>query len=276
MFLQFQAAMSQQLRTGDNGDINLTLTVCAGSGSSTVMKRKRTNADMDPVFVEQGDSKKKGALEGTGGFPFHLKPRWRNIHMQYTDQAGKNDISGKQPAYSPDDNSNPLFAVVENDDISDCQCCDAETPKSPTFRLTASHYSNKGTKCEDSPACVVGQPIGNTSSAYFWQRSMAWSDDDCSDDCSDYECQDTAFRNHNIFTTSLNLPISNSPFVPRHRDALPRRCHDGDQSNHILIVDEMRSLDKPPTLPRSYTSEIFWEEKVLDSSDLERMAKLSL
>jgi len=245
------------------------------------LKRKRKNAEINPLReAEQpvDDRKKKGTRCGTD-YPLDLRPRWRRVYTQDHHVEGRNDFV-KKPTLFPIDTCRPLQKFIINDeteDSSDCQCHKDNSLKTPTFRLHATSDPEKDRKSDDSPACVFSGPNGQDS-LYIWQRSLAWSDDDWSDDEGDHVSRDrheSEVRRYSTFfspplvsrdSSSQLTPIAHKTFAYNDRQL---NDHSSFSQHEVIPVDELRS-------PDSFTSEIFWEEKVLDTSDLERMAKLSI
>jgi hypothetical protein len=189
----------------------------------------------------------------------------------------KNDVFLLCPDYS----CRPFEMLVGADESSqealeESQCLEPASPASPTtFRELAS-------KAHDNESSNGNgfSPTGVDSHIHFWQRSMAFSDDeDESDDdssCDSHSAKDIC--NHLSFPKMLVKEFANRVDVQKapersHRLRRPRRnILQQEQPHHRTdSLDIFRAPD-----PADHTSEIFWEEKVFNAEDLEKIAKLSI
>jgi hypothetical protein len=154
------------------------------------------------------------------------------------------------------------------------------TPISASFLQlrNQSSSSNEG----DSPCSVAALTRG--CGACFWERSLAWSEDDDSDDDSIVHSRNI-MRTGSItehlsvpkhlgrkFAESTSAPLrSNRGGVPMRRPPMSRTITLESDSRHKLPGAKMfrqTDVDK--------VTEIHWEEKVLDTTAIDLMAKLSL
>ncbi len=242
----------------------------------SVSKRKRENSEINSQFdaVLVGASNKRKTLDGTGDVLLDLKPRWRRAYVKNIKHDGRNKATEARNDHRPPE---LCRRSDECDETSGSQCFDDVAPSTPTFRSLAM------SPCagDHSPASVVCE-TNYHDNFYLYQRSLAWSDEDESDEecnhesdeegnnsiCNERQCE--APRNRN-----MGLEDSNNQISQRELETWSYyRQNHSKQKNHlpyhgIVSLDKLHALDP-------HTSEIFWEEKVLDDSDLERMAKLSV
>ena len=170
-----------------------------------------------------------------------------------------------------------------------------EAPESPaTFRSQVamdkgtSYFNNSAINNEASPTGVADL-YSSTSSmrqndVYFWQRSLAWSDEDDSDSSdSDREPEDDIW--HHLSFPNIARKDSNANSTPKEQAKPPppgrrsgrRRMYMRTQRKGPHHHRRAASLNifQPPA-PVDNSSEIFWEEQVVDVDHLEQMARLSI
>ena len=155
------------------------------------------------------------------------------------------------------------------------------TPLPPSFQhfREASSGSNEG----DSPCSVAALTRG--CGACFWERSLAWSEDDDSDD--DSIVHSRTIRRSGSITEHLSVPkhlgkefaetkvatpnTGKQGGVPLRRPSMSRTITLESDSRHKLPGAKMfrqTDVDK--------VTEIHWEEKILDTTTIDLMAQLSL
>jgi hypothetical protein len=147
-------------------------------------------------------------------------------------------------------------------------------PVSPSFRkIQYRNSSNNSSLYEGDSPCGV-DALTRGCGACFWERSLAWSEDDEDSD-------DSIFYTDYGPSSSLRDHLS----VPEHLGK--EHMNDGRRSpirrsSSRIITVESDSRHKLPSAKMfrqtdvDNVTEIHWEEKVLDTSTLEMMAKLSL
>lgn len=233
-------------------------------------KRKRTNAEVEDL----DNPGKKNTVDDKRGVNFDLKPRWRRVAVRDVDQDSSDETT-ERIACHPQCRCQPSEIKLKNSAIDDASESQSHSiPKTPTFRRTAAH-PHKEELHGDSPACVVSGP-NIYDDLYLCHRSLAWSDDDWSDDEStDHQDKGCAFvrRKGDVLPTRHLLANGASPTHGSNGNYFypPQLFEKDNLDGQPLAV----SLHQYPDSPQN-TSEIFWEEKVLDVLDLERMARLSI
>jgi hypothetical protein len=153
------------------------------------------------------------------------------------------------------------------------------SPQSASFRNV--RYQSSGSNESDSPCSVDVFTRG--CGACFWERSLAWSEDD--EDDNDSIVHPAKALKNDVIREHLSVPIHlgkefdqiNTVESSRYIDTVRRpftsrtvTLETGD-SRHKLPGSKMfrqTDVDK--------VTEIHWEEKVVDTTALELMAKLSL
>lgn len=239
------------------------------STRASTRKRKSSVDTKEPDYLNGNASLNKN--DGT-------KPRWRRaVGMQERRDSRQhtNDII----LLCPDDNCRPPELLVGDDESSsqeplDLPCLEDRKLNSPiTFRTLAMKARENGDSSKDlSPTGVV-----ESGQVHFWQRSMAWSDDEGEDD-DDESCDSDAIKedicHHLCFPQMLGNECTNQDTPHRtperqHRLRRPRRKI--LQHPRTFSLDIFRAPD-----PVEHTSEIFWEEKVFTTEDLEKMATLAI
>lgn len=257
------------LSTTDEGVSTSKNLHCSKTRSPARTKRKRTNAEID----ELNNPEKKGTVDETFGVGFDLKPRWRRASVPDFKQCSSAVSTGRIASRTQGECRAPDIILKDSviDDARDAQS--HQNPKTPTFRRTATH-PHKEEVHGDSPACVVSGP-DSYDNLYLCHRSLAWSDDEWSEDESiDHEAKSCAF----VKPREDVLPYRHL-FADRAREAHRSTefiCPTQVVGKHYLDGQPLAvSWHQYPDSPQN-TSEIFWEEKVLDVLDLERMARLSI
>jgi hypothetical protein len=167
-----------------------------------------------------------------------------------------------------------LVDEIENEesDLATKSTCSSSTPRTPALFRPAVVYTKQPSSFEgDSPCAVDAINHGCMS---FWDRSLAWSededDDDDDDQCRMFEPQ----RRYGDVLEHLSIPkhLGREHAAPQPALTVPTRVRTVESnSRHRLPSAKMfRQTDV------DNVTEIHWEEKVLDTSTLELMAKLSL
>ena len=255
-------------KTADEGDSSWYNLKCAKTPSPVRTKRKRTNAE-----IEKLDN--PGTVAETLDARVDLKPRWRRV-MVPDINPGSSDVATNRNLFRADGSCHPAEIILKNSpsiiDEASSESQSRQTPKTPTFRPPATHPHKEELQGE-SPACVSGSE--SYDNLYLCHRSLAWSDDDWSDDeYNDHEAKDSAV-----------LKLKGE--VLHHQHLFDNSVFDTHQSQYNYPLQPPQNLNmngqplavpwhQYPDSPQN-TSEIFWEEKVLDILDLERMAnKLSI
>jgi hypothetical protein len=236
---------------------------CDDQDSEQISKRRKSNQVRIPFDPEMENPNEKAALNSDDVF-FDMKPRWRRAFMQELHRRDSAKNRNDMILLCPDDDCKPPEELIDEDDGADkISSKGALVPKSPTFRqgTKTSQGSGKG----DSPCGVDNFESGRV---YFWQRSLAWSEDG-EDTPKPYQDQDDV-RNHLSVPEKLGREYADdNQFVPQK------------SLRQLSLENNVRS--KGHSTPISFqridmdaTTRIHWEEKVLDASDLEMIAKLSI
>lgn len=154
------------------------------------------------------------------------------------------------------------------------------TPDTPLFR----HFRHQSTSSHESESPCSVATLTRGCGACFWERSLAWSEDD-EDDEDDiivhpiHNHEGTAIREHlsvpkhlgKDFAETQEARRCRSTMMPIRRPSSSRITTVESDSRHKLHGAKMfRQTDL------DQVTEIHWEEKVLDTTALEMMAKLSL
>lgn len=226
--------------------------------------KKRKN---DFMFdLELDNPNERAALRSDDVF-FDMKPRWRRAYMmelnrQESEINKKNDII----LLCPDDSCKPVEALIHDRAYTETILSKCETsPKSPTFRPTTSKDREK----DESPC---GVDVFEPRSVYFWQRSMAWSED------GDEPSSDNKRHDQDDIRQQLSVPAKLG------KECAPGSDYGAKKSLRPVVLQQgsrgRLSSSKTKTFRQTdvdKVTSIFWEERVLnDPGYLEKMANLSI
>jgi len=219
---------------------------------SSSKKRKINSINVSLNDPSLQNPNEMAALRSSGDVFFDMKPRWRRAYMQEMTRKREGEVV----LLCPDDSEKPLIELMgsSEDEEEDGSFTDPgterHTPEVSSFvRTPTQKHDSKPTSIadstfrevfgnDDSPCGIVeGLGCGNI---YFWQRSMAWSDDEGED-----RQQPSASARHSLRQVSMEKK-------PRNRITVPQRFQ--------------KKRDNEVT-------QIHWEEKILD---LQRLAELKL
>lgn len=196
-----------------------------------------------------------------------------NARLQQVFQK-KPDPPGNEPetpflSFRGLSNASPILEEAEQRDFNT-----PSAPLSPSFRkIQYRNSSNNSSINEGDSPCGV-DAITRGCGACFWERSLAWSEDDEDSDDSivhtDYG-PSSALRDHLSVPEHLGKEHMNDGRRSPIRRSSSRVITRESDSRHKLGSAKMfRQTDV------DNVTEIHWEEKVLDTTALEMMAKLSL
>ena len=199
----------------------------------------------------------------------------RRVHEE-TNQKTANNVF----LLCPDNTCRPPDELLVGDDevierLGSQHIFHASQPHTPnTFRAlsTKDNETQTGTK-DFSPTGVVLE----CSNVHYWQRSLAWSDDEGDEEPSDSDTSREDIRQHLAFPNIVRKEFGNNNDqqknpVRRYPRRLRRPRREGSQLHQpAASVDIFRIPD-----PGAHTAEIFWDEKVFSADDLEKMAKMSI
>jgi hypothetical protein len=253
---------------------------------------------------EEGNRKRKGGdfIERTGGIAvstttlssvptaesldFDLPSR-RSIKRDFFTRQSPRTWSAEPTKNNifflcPDIACQPLHCLV-GDDEGDTT---APTSQPPRFGLQKPGiFQADRESTELSPTSILSDSRGrDPNSVFFWRRSMAWQDSWTSDD--DDESEGRYSHSQSILRENLSVPVMQHQDLataqqihletssPDSRPPRPnvRRPRCLVYPNHGVSAIDISGI---PRTQKS-TSEIYWEEQVSDSLDLEKLAKLSL
>jgi hypothetical protein len=234
-----------------------------GINQALLNTKKRKNDEVNILFdPELENPNERAALQSDDVF-FDMKPRWRRAYMQelHRAQSAKN-MKNDVVLLCPDEDCKPLEALIHDCDYTQDKSSNYETiPKSPTFRLRVamSHGDGQG----ESPCGVDAFESGRV---YFWQRSLAWSED--GDESPQMRHDQDDIRKH------LSVPAKLG------REYAENKCDTQKSLRELALEKDFRiRASTMKSFRQTYVdkiTQIHWEEKVLDATDLEKMANLSI
>lgn len=184
----------------------------------------------------------------------------------------------------PDNSCRPPELLLVGDDEaqepSDSHFLEIASPT--TFRALATKAAHADDKvnCRKNFASPTGVVLEQQQSqVHFWQRSLAWSDDDEGGESSDSDTSKEDIWNRLSVPQMLgsrefakHADVQKIPSKTRRRVRRPRRTTRISQQHHrSASLDIFREPD-----PVEHTAEIFWEEQVFSPDDLEKLAKLTI
>jgi hypothetical protein len=201
------------------------------------------------------------------------KTRWRRASNMQESRESRKDMNDVF-LLCPDHSCRPFEMLIGEDESSqdplDSQCPEQASTGSPTtFReLSTQAHDSKGNSSNS---------FSPTSSVHFWQRSLAWSDDEEEDDesCDGNSTKEDIWQELS-FPKMLGKEYANR--VDLHQKEPERRHRPLRRPRRKILQHQPAvSLDifRAPD-PVDHTSEIFWEEKVFSVDDLEKMANLTI
>jgi hypothetical protein len=224
--------------------------------------KKRKNDEVNILFdPELENPNERAALQSDDVF-FDMKPRWRRAFMQELHRAQsaknmKNDVI----LLCPDEDCKPLEALINDCDYTQDTASTCQTiPKSPAFRLRVamSHGDGQG----ESPCGVDAFESGRV---YFWQRSLAWSED--GDESPQIGHDQDDIRQHLSVPEKLGREYADNK--RETQKSLRQLALEKDFRCRVSTTESFRQTDVDKI------TQIRWEEKVLDATNLE-MANLSI
>lgn len=251
--------------------------------ASVALHRKRKSAvDLARVLDSLGeDAHENVGLVINNGVFVDTKPRSRRASLQQMAERDRRKNANDIFLMCPDDNCRPPeFLVDESDEESDLEeyrSMDRSEGSASAFRFPAKIEESSAGSCIHSPTGVE-QKLVRHGDVYFWQRSRAWSeersdseDDERTDNRFDFS---SAIRNHQLTVPALpirGVGAENQRNISRSSRPLRSRRQSPQHRRTVSL-----NIFRPPSPTINKTAEIYWEEKVLESDDLERMAKISL
>mmetsp|Transcript_3083 Transcript_3083/g.4878 ORF Transcript_3083/g.4878 Transcript_3083/m.4878 type:complete len:325 (-) Transcript_3083:88-1062(-) len=216
----------------------------------------------------------KSALDNIGDVFSDMNSRWQRAFQQgmgYHDD--EDDEKEDHPRLDLVGRSNlkPLMDEVDSGEVRP-----PPLPTSPTFRKI--EYKHSSSLEGDSPCSV--EMFSRGCGACFWERSLAWSEDD------DDDTEDDGIVQPSTTALFANTSLREHLSVPKHLGKefaqIPERKGHFRRSSSREVTVESDSRHRLPSAKMfrqtdiDNVTEIHWEEKVLDTSTLEMMAKLSL
>jgi hypothetical protein len=217
---------------------------------------------------------RKSSIDSIGEVLSDMNARLQQVFQKKTDFHG---IRSETPLLSFRGLSN-ASSIVEEANRSDTQPA-SSIPMSPSFRQIQYKHSTSITD-GDSPCGV--DALSRGCGACFWKRSLAWSEDDEDSDDSIVQID------KKTMTLTGRNALREDLSVPKHLGKAEHITNNGRQSpvqrssSCRVITLESDSRHKLPSAKMfrqtdvDNVTEIHWEEKILDTSTLEMMAKLSL
>jgi hypothetical protein len=219
-------------------------------------KRKNDYVLFDP---EMENPNEKAALKSDDVF-FDMKPRWRRAFMQELHRQESAKEMTAVVLLCPDEQCKPPEDLIDDSDLAEKSHTNGHVlPKSPTFRQA----TRNGGGQSGSPSGVDAFERGRV---YFWERSLAWSED--GDDTVPSHRDQQDIRLHLSVPEKLGREFANSKLAGKSLRELAtgRKLN----RNRLATTKMFREADVDKV------TQIHWEEKVLDGIDLEKMAKLSI
>lgn len=231
--------------------------------------------DLSQLMYEQASENPSGTEQqnSNGGLVLGMNSRWHNSFMQDLDRHDdQNDASSLWPSDGHMGSAKSLFDEIETNESDLANSTSSLASRTPIlFRppvCTKQQSSFEG----DSP-CAVDAFTGPCFS--FWDRSLAWSEDDDEDE---HGINEPHWRSGNVLehlSVPKHLGKEHAPpqqvFTRPSRQPMSRlRTLESDSRHKLSSAKMFRQTDI------DNVTEIHWEEKVLDTSELELMAKLSL
>lgn len=244
------------------------------------------NTEMKPTTI----SPPKSTFDNFGDVFFDMNSRWQQAFQL---EKGRQDEGDEIPMHHLSEASS-IFSTPRKEIISpypkeeepkiipDIRSITntAPTPETPLFR----HFRHQSLSSHESESPCSVAALTRGCGACFWERSLAWSEDD-DDDTDDgivhpvQNHQSKIIREHLSVPKHLGKEFAETQEVRKSR---PRTTHIRRPSSSRTITLETDSRHKMPGAKMfrqtdvDKVTEIHWEEKVLDTTALEMMAKLSL
>jgi hypothetical protein len=256
---------------------------CPSPRHNTARKRKSdelSRVDLSQLMFDHlsENPTEISALNNIGPSNVDSNSQWRNAFMHEPIRSYDQNRSGEiRPSKDNTDHGISLLDRIEPTDSDLGASTVSSVPVTPTFLrppvYTKQHSSFEG----DSPCAVDAIARGCFS---FWDRSLAWSedDDDDQDDCTIHES----------YTHRKSGDVLDYLSVPKHLGV-----EDSTQLPEFMRPSSIRSMSRVRTLESTSrhklptakcfrqtaldnVTEIHWEEKVVDTSALGMMANLTL
>jgi hypothetical protein len=200
----------------------------------------------------------------------------RDLHTEQSLRRTFNADLGRSDMFflCPDVTCQPLHCLVGDDDIG------STMPQSSPPRFL-SQKIDIFQVAQESPTSILNGANREPSSVHFWRRSMAWDDSWSSDEDEGSEGRGLP---QSVIREKLRVPEMQQVMAARHTPAETRLSKSRSPRPPIRRIRRLSNRDPADTAldifrgPKTQksTSEIYWEEKLEDAFDLERMAKLSL